>query len=106
MHGVGNVYINLNGFWAFAIWDEIKKELWLSRDRFGVKPLYYLHEDGKRFVFGSETLVFKHLEDFTREADSVAVTAVIQNVSCLEAIGETIFKNIKQIKPGHDLIIT
>jgi asparagine synthase (glutamine-hydrolysing) len=39
--------------WAFAIWDKTKKELFCSRDRFGIKPLYYIHA-GKRFYFGSE----------------------------------------------------
>jgi asparagine synthase (glutamine-hydrolysing) len=41
------------GMWAFAIWDKKKKELFCSRDRFGIKPLYYIHA-GSRFYFGSE----------------------------------------------------
>jgi len=43
----------LNGMWAFAIWDIKKKELFLSRDRFGKKPLFYSH-DGSNFKFSSE----------------------------------------------------
>lgn len=41
------------GMWAFAIWDKTKKELFCSRDRFGIKPFYYIHE-GDKFYFGSE----------------------------------------------------
>jgi asparagine synthase (glutamine-hydrolysing) len=41
------------GMWAFAIWDKMKRELFCSRDRFGIKPFYYIHE-GNRFYFGSE----------------------------------------------------
>jgi asparagine synthase (glutamine-hydrolysing) len=41
------------GMWAFAIWDKTHKELFCSRDRFGIKPFYYIH-DGDRFYFGSE----------------------------------------------------
>ena len=50
----GTSCLNLfNGMFAFAIWDSNKKELFIARDRIGIKPLYYYHKDGK-FVFGSE----------------------------------------------------
>jgi asparagine synthase (glutamine-hydrolysing) len=42
-----------NGMWAFAIWDSERKELFLSRDRFGKKPLFYAFVSGK-FIFASE----------------------------------------------------
>lgn len=42
-----------NGIFAFAIWDTRSQELFLARDRMGIKPLYYYY-DGKRFVFSSE----------------------------------------------------
>jgi asparagine synthase (glutamine-hydrolysing) len=42
-----------NGLFGFAIWDAVKKELLLARDRIGVKPLYYYWNQG-RLVFGSE----------------------------------------------------
>jgi asparagine synthase (glutamine-hydrolysing) len=41
------------GMWAFAIWDRTRRELFCSRDRFGIKPFYYIHA-GDRFYFGSE----------------------------------------------------
>lgn len=42
-----------NGMWAFCIYDKNKNLLFLSRDRFGIKPLYYFF-DGKNFIFASE----------------------------------------------------
>lgn len=44
---------HFNGIFAFAIWDKNKKRMFVARDHFGVKPLYY-YNDGKRFIFGSE----------------------------------------------------
>lgn len=46
-----------NGMWGLAIWDNEKKELFLSRDRFGIKPLYYYEYDGN-FYFASEMKAF------------------------------------------------
>lgn len=46
-----------NGMWALAIWDDSEKELFLSRDRFGVKPLFYYMQDGN-FYFASEMKAF------------------------------------------------
>jgi asparagine synthase (glutamine-hydrolysing) len=42
-----------NGMWAFAIYDRRRREMFLSRDRFGIKPLYYIHDE-HRFAFASE----------------------------------------------------
>lgn len=52
------------GMWAFAIWDRSKSELFCSRDRFGIKPFYYIH-DGDRFYFGSEYKPLKYSPLFT-----------------------------------------
>lgn len=45
---------DLDGMFAFAVWDNAKKELFCARDRFGEKPFYYFYDRGRRFVFASE----------------------------------------------------
>src|SRR5436190_24095077 len=53
-----DVVNHLKGMFAFGLWDERKKQLFLARDRFGIKPLYYSYQDGN-FVFASEIKAIK-----------------------------------------------
>ena len=53
---------HFEGMWAFAIWDDTKKKLFLSRDRFGEKPLFYSRKN-KEFIFGSETKLVQKLSN-------------------------------------------
>jgi len=53
-----------NGMWAFAIWDNQEKELFMARDRFGIKPFYYSYQVHVQLSFASETRAFKYLEGF------------------------------------------
>ena len=53
---------HFEGMWAFAIWDDARKKLFLSRDRFGEKPLFYSRKN-KEFIFGSETKLVQTLSD-------------------------------------------
>lgn len=95
-----------NGMWAFAIWDDVEKTLFLARDRFGIKPLYYVHKPGKFFVFASETSAFKYLEGFKRELDEELLQLNIKDSYALEGLGYTPFKNIVQLLPGHCMVVT
>jgi asparagine synthase (glutamine-hydrolysing) len=90
-----------NGMWAFAIWDNQEKELFMARDRFGIKPFYYSYQVDVQLSFASETRAFKYLEGFNRELDDYLLDLNIKDNYAIEGLGHTIFKNIKQILPGH-----
>lgn len=91
--------------WAMAIWDNLNKELFMARDRFGIKPLYYHLQEGKRFVFASETRAFKFLDGFSREIDELRLHHSMIDPYALEGLGYTIYKNIYQLMPGHFMIV-
>jgi asparagine synthase (glutamine-hydrolysing) len=89
-----------NGMWAIAIWDNKEKKIWLARDRFGIKPLYYTLSKNY-FAFASETNAFKHLSIFNRELDEVNASLAIQDCFSVEGLGKSIYKNIQSLLPGH-----
>jgi asparagine synthase (glutamine-hydrolysing) len=95
-----------NGMWAFAIWDEQEKTLFLARDRFGIKPLYYVHQPGNFFAFASETRAFKFLEGFRREVVEDLMLLNLKDSYAFEGLGYTPFKDILQLLPGHCMTIT
>ncbi|MBI5346624.1 MAG: asparagine synthase (glutamine-hydrolyzing) [Chlamydiae bacterium] len=92
--------LKFNGMWAFAIWDAMKKELFLSRDRFGVKPLYY-YFDNKRLSFASELKSFWHLKDLDIDFDSQIVANTLDLPCSLEATEITLLKGVKRLQGGH-----
>ncbi len=93
-----------NGMWAIAIWDTNEKELFLARDRFGIKPLYFstIYDS---FYFASETYAFKKLPTYNRDFDQKLLDLNKKNVFALEGSGYTVFKNILQILPGHYAVV-
>lgn len=90
-----------NGMFAFAIWDKKRNELFLARDRLGIKPLYYYIKDDV-FVFASEIkAILKYLKDRT-EINTIAVDAYM---SFGYVPGEeTMFRGIKRLLPGYYII--
>ncbi len=87
-----------NGMWAFAIFDKTKNNLFLSRDRFGVKPLYYILEDSQ-FIFASEIkALLPYLSVVEADRDEL-VRYLIYGVQ--EHRVETMFKHIKRFPPAH-----
>ncbi len=91
---------HLNGMFAFAIWDTRSRRLFLARDRFGIKPLYYALI-GKKLIFASEIKsILKH-PAVERSIDIVALNEYLS----FEYVPtpRTIFKAIKKLPPGHVL---
>ena len=97
--------LRFNGMWAFAIWDAEAKELFLSRDRFGIKPLYYA-EIGGCFTFSSELKAFLVLPWCTGEVNEEYLTFSITDINGQEAPSETLLAGVKRLHPGHCMRVT
>ena len=91
----------LRGMYAFAIWDKNNKELYLARDEWGIKPLYYYQNDGT-FMFASEIKAFLDHPDFKKEFNDKILSAYL----CFNSTPttETFFKGVFRVEPGHQLI--
>lgn len=93
----------LRGMFAFAIYDARRESLFLARDRFGIKPLFYAALPDGRVVFGSELKVLKAHPDLPRRIDPTA----IEDYCALGYIPEprTIYRNVCKLRPGHTLLL-
>lgn len=94
---------HLRGMFAFAIWDTHSEELFIARDRLGIKPLYYVETD-QALVFGSEIKsLLKHPEVHAR----LDVQALSQYLSLKYVPApRTMFEGIRTLEPGHWLKAT
>lgn len=98
-YGVDCVYY-LRGMFAFAIWDENQKRLFCARDRFGIKPFYYINNH-LGFSFASE---MKALLPFVSSVDTNH-EALAEYLTFQYTLGaDTLFKGILQLMPGHILL--
>jgi asparagine synthase (glutamine-hydrolysing) len=88
------------GMWAFAIYDRVDRTVFLARDRFGVKPLYYLDE-ARRFVFGSELKQLVALQREVRANREIVVESLLTHFG--NHTTDTYFAGIKCVPPGHYL---
>lgn len=93
----------LHGMFAFAIWDERKKQLFLARDRLGIKPLYYA-QNAQGFRFASNTQALLAAGGVDCSIDPVA----LHNLFTLHAVvpaPRTILKGVRKLAPGHCMLI-
>jgi asparagine synthase (glutamine-hydrolysing) len=88
----------LNGIFSFAIFNHKLDELYIVRDQFGIKPLYYYLKD-EILIFGSEIKSFREFDDFDEDID---VKSILNYITFLWSPGDkTPFLNVKKLLPGH-----
>jgi len=89
----------LRGMFAFAIWDQRKKKLFIARDRLGVKPLYYVHTDDGSLYFGSEIKTLLEAGAAKPEVNYAVLSDYLANHA--PSGEETLFRGVKRLLPGH-----
>lgn len=93
----------LRGMFAFCVYDKKKVSLFIARDYFGIKPLYYLIKDGKISAFASEIKSLLLHPEYKREVNDEAVFNYLSFQ--YNPLKETMFKNIYKLNPGSFLKI-
>jgi len=92
----------LNGMFCFALWDERKRQLLISRDRLGVKQVHY-YEDEDRIVFGSEIKAILGLPGIGRELDYQAISDYF-SLQYIPA-PNTVYSRIRKLPPGCTMTV-
>jgi asparagine synthase (glutamine-hydrolysing) len=93
-----------NGMWAFAIWDAHERQLFLSRDRFGVKPLHYSDHAGA-FAFASELKAFLTLPWIDGAFDPEIVAETLTNINGQEVTPYTLLPGVRRLPAGHAMLV-
>ena len=93
----------LNGQFAIAIWDIRKKELFLARDRVGIRPLFYTCKNGK-FSFASEIKAIFADPEISRSIDPEALSQIFTFWTTITP--KTAFKDIFELPPGHFMTVS
>lgn len=96
--------LRFNGMWAFAIYDQQEKSLFLARDRFGIKPLHY-HFHPRRLAFASELKAFKSLADFHCQIDAETARVFLNNGFEVEGTTRTLLRGVNRLQGGHCALI-
>lgn len=94
----------LNGIFAFAIWDENGQELFIGRDRLGVKPLFY-RETVKGLLFGSEIKAILAHPEVKTEVDREGLAEVF-GLGPSRSPGSGVFRGVKELRPAHALTLS
>ena len=102
IHFKEDVVKKLNGIFAFAVWDTNNKKLFIARDHFGVKPLYYCFIN-HNFVFASEIKAILNFPGIEASLDEQGVCELF-GIGPAHTAGTTAFKNIYELKPASMLI--
>jgi asparagine synthase (glutamine-hydrolysing) len=107
-----DVVQKLRGMFVFIVLDKDKNELFIARDRLGIKPLYYAKSKGGRYLFGSE---IKGIFEASKQGgDEYHISSEPDDKSVFKFLRwrihdtdeNTFFKNVKRLMPGHWMTIT
>ncbi len=93
---------HLSGMFAFALWDSKRQQLWIVRDRLGIKPIFYLHRSD-RLLFASEIKAILCDPTVERRVDLTALHHFL-SLNYTPA-PYTMFSGIRQLLPGHYLLV-
>ncbi len=96
-----NVVNKINGIFSFAVWDSKNKRLFMARDHFGVKPLYYCFINN-HFIFASEIKAILKFPGISARLDKQGICELF-GIGPAHTAGTTAFKNIYELKPAHKL---
>jgi asparagine synthase (glutamine-hydrolysing) len=91
----------MRGMFAFAIWDSLERRLFLARDRYGVKPLYYSHRPDGTLIFGSEIKALLPALDDRVGLNRESLPDFLANHA--PSGEDTLFAGIRRLPPGHTL---
>ncbi|MEO8624214.1 MAG: asparagine synthase (glutamine-hydrolyzing) [bacterium] len=92
---------HLRGMFAFAIWDSRNETLFIARDRFGVKPLYYVVADDGSLYFGSEIKCLVAAGATAATFDHASLPEYLSSHSTFGT--DTMFAGVRRLEPGHTL---
>lgn len=101
-YGFTGMLMRLNGMFAIVIADLGLKQLFIARDRFGIKPMYYHYIPGKILAFSSELKSFKYLEGFRY---SLAEEKMDEYMLFRNNTNGTLFREVESLNPGHYLCL-
>lgn len=102
MNGGSDIVKDLNGIFSFVIWNDKKEELFLARDHFGIKPLYYtISQD--TIIFASEVKALLEHPYVEPKIDKSGICELF-GIGPAHTPGSCVFKNIYEVKPAHFII--
>ena len=103
IHFQEKIVNKLNGVFAFAIWNTNENLLFIARDHFGIKPLYYTNINNS-FVFASEIKALFEFPNVEPKLDTIGICELV-GIGPAHTPGMTVFKNIYEVKPANYIIV-
>lgn len=94
---------HLLGDFAFAVLDPLKQHLFCARDHFGVKPFYYYHQSGQRFVFATEIKAIFCYKDIPKQLNEVKISDYI--LEMFEDKARTFYVDINRLPPASVMVV-